>query len=271
MPNVARLLWIPIAVALAVLAADPAAAQRQSRGGEMFAGPSQQRDVAGQFDYYALVLSWSPTHCATIPSSDTDPQCNRRDGRRYGFVLHGLWPQYEKGFPEACFTRNRPFVPQPLIDRMLDIMPSPKLVIHEYRKHGTCSGLEPSEYYALARKLYQRIKIPPAYVNPFENRMLGPQDLEEQFLAENPDLKPDMIAVACGGTGNRLREVRICFSKSGELRSCGSNEDQRRLCSASRMFVPPVRATKVDGDSPADRQQKKPPLQMPRVIPGIGN
>ena len=185
-------------------------------------------------------------------------------------MLHGLWPQYERGFPDTCFTARRPFVPQPLIDSMLDIMPSPKLVIHEYRKHGTCSGLDPAGYFAIARKLFQRIKVPADYVNPFENRMVGINEIEDQFIAANPDLKPDMIAVSCGGTGNRLREIRICFTKAGELRKCGGNEDQRKMCSASRMFVPPVRATKLDPDKPSDRQESKSPLPMPRVIPGVG-
>jgi ribonuclease T2 len=55
-----------------------------------------------------------------------------------------------------------------------------------------------------------------------------------------------MIAVQCGGPGNRLREVRICFDKGGSFRACGGNEDQRKLCSADRMYVPPVR-TSGDG------------------------
>jgi ribonuclease T2 len=62
------------------------------------------------------------------------------------------------------------------------------------------------------------------------------------FIAANPGLKPDMMSVQCGGAGNRLKEVRVCFTKEGEFRACGRNEDQRRLCSAERMYVPPVRA-----------------------------
>jgi hypothetical protein len=64
-----------------------------------------------------------------------------------------------------------------------------------------------------------------------------------EFIAANPQLKPDMIAVQCGGPGNRLREVRICFDKGGNFRACGPNEDQAKLCSADRMYVPPVRAS----------------------------
>src|SRR5262245_4346097 len=61
-------------------------------------------NVAGKFDYYTMVLSWSPTHCVTAQEGRDEDQCARLDGLRYGFVLYGLWPQYEKGFPEACRT-----------------------------------------------------------------------------------------------------------------------------------------------------------------------
>jgi ribonuclease T2 len=65
--------------------------------------------------------------------------------------------------------------------------------------------------------------------------------LVNEFIAANPKLTRDMIVVECGGPGNRLKEVRICFNKGGGFRACGRNEDQRRLCSAERMYVPPVR------------------------------
>ncbi|MCB1513939.1 MAG: ribonuclease T [Hyphomicrobiaceae bacterium] len=206
-------------------------------------GPRQQRNVAGVFDYYALVLSWSPTHCASEDGKRDEMQCNRRDGRRYNFVLHGLWPQYERGFPNDCPTRDRPFVPQRVIDSILDVMPARGLVIHEYRKHGTCSGLDPAGYFDLARQLYNRIRIPERYVNPFDVQFVAPEELMREMIAANPELKPDMMAISCGGPGNRLKEVRVCFTKSGQLRSCGQNEDQRRMCSARQMYVPPVRSS----------------------------
>lgn len=263
-------MWKATLAAMALLATGPAAAQRSDRSGEMFGSRSEGRNVAGQFDYYALVLSWSPTHCATAQPREGDLQCGRTDGRRYGFVLHGLWPQHDRGWPEYCPTRARPFVPQPVIDNILDIMPSPRLAIHEYKKHGTCSGMDPAQYFAESRKLFTRIKIPAAYINPFENRMVAPDDLMEEFLAANPGLKPDMLAISCGGAGNRLREIRVCFNRSGDFRACGRNEDQRKLCSASRMFVPPVRTTKVEPETADEKRNVRAPLPGPRLIPGVG-
>jgi ribonuclease T2 len=223
------------AALLGLMLAAPAWAQRDPRGG------SPGGHVAGKFDYYALVLSWSPTYCASPQRRANEPQCDPPTGRRYAFVLHGLWPQYERGYPEYCATRDRPFVPQPVIDRMLDIMPSPRLVIHEYRRHGTCSGLDPASYYDLSRTLFSKVKIPAPYVNPASPRLIEPAELAREFAAANPTLQPDMIGIECRGAGNRLRAIRVCFSREGDFRTCGANEDQRRLCAAKRVYVPPVR------------------------------
>lgn len=239
--------------------------------------PQEERNAAGQFDYYALVLSWSPSYCSGAGDND-DQQCNRSDGKRFSFILHGLWPQYEKGYPQDCRTARRPFVPQPLIESMLDIMPSSRLVIHEYRKHGTCSGLQPDGYFSTSRRLFSSIRIPDRYKNPFEAQFVSPEEVINNFTHANPQIEPDMMAVACGGAGNRLKEIRFCFSKDGTPRSCGANENQRRMCSADRVFVPPVRSTARDeqyGGNPQSppgkgqfKDQYQNPLPRPRLIEG---
>jgi ribonuclease T2 len=151
----------------------------------------------------------------------------------------------------------------------MDIMPSKKLIIHEYRKHGTCSGLAPFAYFEFARKEFEEIKIPDRYVNPFESQFVSPGDLVDQFLEVNPSMKPEMIAVSCGGAGNRLKEIRICLTKTGEPTACGENENAKRMCRASQMFVPPVRSSRVGAETSEARELAKPksPLPMPRVIP----
>lgn len=241
----ACLTFLPVlSTLLAISFMSPAEAQRDG-----FRRGQSSRDIAGQFDYYTLVLSWSPTYCAS-EARPGDPQCNRRE-RPYAFVLHGLWPQYERGFPESCRIRERPYVPNRIINQMMDIMPSRSLVIHEYRKHGTCSGLNPEQYYALSRQLFGKITIPQRFISPQAPMMLSPGEVTGAFLTANPTLKPDMLAVSCRGSGNRLREVRICFSREGVFRKCGSNELGRSFCSASKMYIPPVRGSSRSGSSPA--------------------
>ncbi|SDO74684.1 ribonuclease T2 [Filomicrobium insigne] len=246
------------ALILATCLSATAEAQRQT-----YESNRTRQDRPGDFDYYALVLSWSPTYCADRTGDRYERQCDIRAARPYAFVLHGLWPQHNRGYPERCWTRDKPWVPKPVIDQMLDIMPSPALVIHEYKKHGTCSGLDARGYYDLSRRMFESIKIPARYIQPMEAQLVSPDDLIDEFVAANPGMKHDMLAISCRGAGNRLREVRICFSKSGSLRPCGANENQHRMCRAQRMYVPPVRATAA-----ASTNNKKSMREQDSPLPG---
>jgi ribonuclease T2 len=268
-----RTLLVAATVTVASIAA--AAAQRASdpyggfpRGPNPYAaGKPKQVTQPGQFDYYLLSLSWSPTYCAGLPRDSFDPQCSRN--KRYAFILHGLWPQFERGWPQDCPTADRGFVPAPVADRMADIMPSKKLVFHEYRKHGTCSGLGINGYFDLSRKLYEKVKIPERFQNLTDPRLtVSPSELISEVVAANPGMRPDNIAVECGGPGNRLKEIRVCFDKQGEFRACGRNEDQRKLCSAPSMYVPPVREGAPQQSQPSGSPSLKERIQ--RYIPGTG-
>ena len=198
---------------------------------------SQARGQAGEFDYYTMALSWSPTFCQSPSGRNARRQCN--SSRGYAFVLHGIWPQYERGWPSNCYVRDN-WVPRDVVNSMLDIMPSKKLVIHEWRKHGTCSGLSPRRYFSLSRELFEKIKIPARYINPQKPVVVTPKQLETDFLKTNKNLRADMISISCG-RGQRLRELRICFNKRGDLTPCGINENQRKLCRAREIIMPPVR------------------------------
>lgn len=252
-----RLAKIAALLAVALLTAGSALAQQRPPYRERpdirdSGTPRDRRAEPGVFDYYLLALSWSPTYCADTGERRSDPQCEPRPSRPYAFVLHGLWPQYERGWPRSCRSPDRGYVPRSVADSMLDIMPSDKLVFHEYRTHGTCSGLGVEGYFQLARKLHDKVKIPRRFVGLTDDRfMIAPGELVREFVAANPQLRPDMIAVQCGGPGNRLREVRICFDKGGNFRACGHNENQAKLCSADRMYVPPVRG---GGEPPGIRR-----------------
>lgn len=238
-----------IAVAAVALVAGLAAeAQRAGTWGGFDRGQSQgnrqtKNYEAGKFDYYVVSLSWSPTYCASAAASSRDSQqCAPRSGRKFAFVLHGLWPQFESGWPQDCKTADNGFVPRPVANRMLDIMPSDKLVFHEYRKHGTCSGLGVDGYFDLARKLHGQVKVPAKYQNVTDPRLtVATTELITDFVTANPGLSRDMIVVKCGNPGNRLEEVRVCFTREGKFRACGRNENQAKACRADRVYVPPVR------------------------------
>jgi ribonuclease T2 len=170
---------------------------------------------------------------------DSDEQCSGT--RPYAFILHGLWPQYERGnWPEMCQTGSRPWVPGETIDRMLDIMPSRHLVIQEYKKHGVCSGLDPQGYFDAARRAYGSIRIPGQFQNPSEPLKMAPEDTQKAFLEANPQLGADAIQIVC--SRDALKEVRICLTKDLTPRPCSRNEHTRRSCSYGTLTVPPVRA-----------------------------
>ena len=187
------------------------------------------RDTAGVFDYYVLSLSWSPEYCATTRRSD-ELQC----ARPYAFVAHGLWPQYERGWPADCESRER--VSDATINRLLPIMPSRGLIIHEWRKHGTCSGLGADGYFAALERSYRAIRIPDHYQRLPETRVVAASELRRELLAANLSIKSAGLVLQC--SGRYLQEVRICLDRSYGSRACGS--DLRDRC-GDRVVLRPVR------------------------------
>jgi ribonuclease T2 len=205
--------------------------------GLLFSGApaaAQGGDRPGEFDFYVLALSWSPTYCAEAGERADRTQCG--GPRPFAFVLHGLWPQHERGFPRACATTERG-PSRRLVESMLDVMPSPSLVRHQWRAHGTCSGLDAATYFQRARAARQLVATPPAYQALDRDLMISPDEVERAFMAANPGLEPGMIAVDC--QRRRLREVRICLSKTLAFRPCP--EVDRRACRSDRVVLPPVR------------------------------
>jgi ribonuclease T2 len=161
----------------------------------------QQPGKAGQFDYYLLVLSWSPEFCHGKPGSS---EC--KDHR--GFILHGLWPQYNNGgYPVGCATTQPP--PTDL-SKIQQIMP-PEIVAHEWQKHGTCSGLSGDAYFRLAESVFGSVKIPADLVAPARTTTSRPSTLKKDFETVNPALADDDIAIQLHQ--GYLNAVELCFSK----------------------------------------------------------
>jgi len=194
--------------------------------------------IPGKFDYYTLTLSWSPSFCTTPAGRKSPQQCGRE--RRYAFVVHGLWPQYYRGWPQFC-ARKAPYIANRLIRSYYDIMPSKRLIIHQWKKHGTCTGLRAADYFTLTRTLFDKIKIPARYLSPGKTILTTPAQVVEDFLKTNKNLQRNMISIQCGNSTRRARlsELRICFGRDGNLKRCGSNET--RQCRARQLVLPPVR------------------------------
>lgn len=197
----------------------------------------RRQSEPGRFDFYVLALSWSPSYCDAAqdrrPNRAPDWQCA---GRPFAFVVHGLWPQNDRGFPSYCQ------VPAPRLDRatvgnMLDLMPSPRLIFHEWDQHGTCSGLSPRAYFETVRKARAVVKIPPNYLDLDKPITVMPFDVAEAFIKANPGLSRAAMAVSCDG--KRLTEVRVCLDKDFSFRDC--TEIARRNCRLNKVAMPAVR------------------------------
>jgi ribonuclease T2 len=204
---------------------------------------SERRGQPGQFDFFVLALSWSPSFCAAAAERGRDGAPAMQCGARpYSFVVHGLWPQYEHGFPQNCQ------IPPPRLDHatmssMLDLMPAPGLIFHEWDSHGTCSGLSPQAFFATVRKARAAVKIPPEFVVLQKSLSVRPRAIEDAFVKANPGLGPDDMAVGCDN--RRLTEIRLCLSKDLKFRSCP--EVVRRSCRLDQALMPPVRGAANDG------------------------
>jgi ribonuclease T2 len=196
------------------------------------AAQSRPPNEPGNFDYYVLSLSWSPSFCETSRGGANELQCGRRP---YGFVVHGLWPQYEKGFPQACQV-PAPRLDRRIVDGMLDLMPAPALIYHEWDAHGTCSGLAPRDYFDTLRKARAAVIIPPAYEHPEAPLTVTPQEVVASFVTANAGLTPQGIELDCDRT--RLREVRLCFTQQLQFRDCSN---RRNSCRADKLVMPPAR------------------------------
>ena len=175
------------------------------------------------FDYYLLNLSWSPEFCETHPTA-------RECAQHPAFVLHGLWPQNANGtYPQNC--SNAPGPSNPAAYR--DIYPDPGLLRHEWKTHGTCSGLSPDAFFTLARQALHSVAIPTRLSQLVQQISLPPAQILGLFQTANPTLPAASLALSCGN--NRLTAVEVCMDKSAQPTACGSI----RSCRANSVRITP--------------------------------
>lgn len=188
-------------------------------------------EQAGDFDYYVMSLSWTPSWCELEGDARNSPQCDVDQG--FGFTLHGLWPQYESGWPFFCRTAERdPSRTQ--TEAMTDIMGTSGLAWYQWKKHGRCSGLSAVEYYETAREAYSSVTRPDIFRNLPREMNLPPSVIEAAFLELNESIEPDGLTVTC--KGGMIQEVRICLTKDLTPRICGA--DVIRDCQVSADMAP---------------------------------
>jgi len=202
---------------------------------------STAQNQPGKFDFYLLALSWSPSFCEASRERATnrrsDPQC---ESRPYAFVVHGLWPQQERGFPSNCQV-PAPRLSRAIVDSMLELMPSPRLVFHEWDRHGTCTGLSGAQYFDTVRKARTAVKIPDEYQSIAAPLTVKPAEVAAAFVRVNPGLPREAVQIACDG--KRLTGVRICMGKDLAFHECA--EVSQRSCRAETVVMPPARGPRA--------------------------
>ena len=195
-------------------------------------GFGQRSAAPGDFDFYVLALSWSPGFCELDGDRTRNrEQCGEGSGLR--FVVHGLWPQNERGYPSDCGPAGRS--PSRIaMEQAEGLFPTEGLARYQWRKHGTCTGSSPSDYFRDIRRAREKVVIPPALAKAERDQSWTAIDLERAFAAANPGLRPDMMSVAC--KRGVLQEVKICFTRDlRDFRTC--QQVDRSGCRAREFTV----------------------------------
>ena len=177
-------------------------------------GPARNTRITG----YSLAISWSPEFCrgGKAAKDSSNYQCNGAIGR-FGFVLHGLWPESGGGtYPQWCSLTPRPSEDD--LKANMCMTPVPWLLEHEWAKHGSCMATTPAAYFKVTGILWNSLSMPDA------DRLsrqpgLTAGDLRRAFVARNPDFPIASVGIRASN-GGWLRELRVCYGKDFRPRSC---------------------------------------------------
>jgi ribonuclease T2 len=164
---------------------------------------------------YTLALTWAPEYCRTN-AGDGPARFQCGSGNRFGFTLHGLWPDgVGAEWPQYCTAT--PIVPRKVIRDTLCSTPSPQLIQHEWAKHGTCMRTTPAAYFRSATRLYGRLRYPD--MDALSRRPLTAGAFARAVAAANPGLPASSIRVTATRQG-WLEELWLCLDKAYRYERC---------------------------------------------------
>ena len=191
--------------------------------------------ASGDFDFYVLTLSWSPGFCDTGGADKSREQCAVGAGE--GFVVHGLWPENsDRPYPSDCSDPG--YIPGDALRETHGLYPAEGLARYEYRKHGTCTGLSPENYFHAVKYARERLKVPEMLRAPHDALNLAPRDIESALIAANPALTTANFALTCGH--GELIDLRVCVAKTLDS-YVDCPKIARHSCHSSAIKVMPLR------------------------------
>jgi ribonuclease T2 len=166
---------------------------------------------------YTLAITWAPQYCRNggfTPSARF--QCG--SGNRFGFTLHGLWPDgIGKDWPQYCTATD--LVPPPVIRGMLCSTPSAQLIQHEWAKHGTCMGTTPAAYFARSSAMYAKLRYPD--MDALSRRPLTVGQFAAAFAKSNPGIPASAVRVTA--KSGWLDELWLCLDRRFAYERCKPN------------------------------------------------
>ncbi len=169
---------------------------------------------------YTLAITWAPQYCREH-RRDASARFQCGQGNRFGFTLHGLWPDgIGKDWPQYC--RATPLLSRAVIRGAICATPSAQLLQHEWAKHGTCmSGYQPDRYFARSTGLYGKLRYPD--MDALSRRPLDANGLATAIARANRGLEPEMMRITADRQG-WLDEVWICLDKAFRYQRCPAHQ-----------------------------------------------
>ena len=164
---------------------------------------------------YTLALTWAPEYCrGHAREASARFQCG---GNRFGFTLHGLWPDgVGKDWPQYC--RSAQLLPPRVVRANLCATPSVQLLQHEWAKHGTCMpGLQPAQYFARSTGLFARLRYPD--MDALSRTTLTAGALARALAEVNPGLPAEAVRVTTNRQG-WLDELWLCLDTRFRYARC---------------------------------------------------
>ncbi len=168
-------------------------------------------------DSFMFAVSYAPDFCQYQKSkADKDKKPLPIQFRRqcvpvnkYGWVIHGLWPQNSKAkevkeHPRFC-KGDLPKVDENILKKYLAKSPGKQLLQAEWEKHGSCAFEKAEDYFKKQEELFDSLKLPKGL--PSE------KELKAYIQQHNPQFKGKNMIKSHG-------EIRLCYSLDYKAIDC---------------------------------------------------
>lgn len=169
---------------------------------------------------YTLAISWAPEFCQRGKSEPT-ARFECASGNRFGFTLHGLWPDGQGAvWPQYCQPAT--ILPPAIIKGALCATPSAQLLQHEWAKHGTCTSQPPADYFGASTRLFARLRYPDMSALS-RQRDLTAGVLARAIAAANPGIDANMMRITANKKG-WLDEIWFCLDTVRRFHACPAHQ-----------------------------------------------